>query len=309
MSTYLFPETAAIFKRITSDVPKYNENMTSNELIEIAIQYMKNEDYNNMKKCYMLAITKKDTNAMITLGNFYQKVEINLSEMIRLYTLAYENGNKVGVISLVNYYKSINNIPNAIKYLNICIERFDDTESMEQMIRYYLFLEENTNNKNLALKYCDLLITYSPNNGYFMKGYTFQKYSEYELMKIQYDKFISDIDKSNLIFNKKNCTKINYNFLYVIKFYMDNEINLKLIQNVLGKCNNVPKYITGHMQYKINKSKYINPPYNKIDMCPCCLEVTNLQLFDCGGHWHCQNCTIKISQCSECACYKSCSHI
>lgn len=312
MTTHLFPATSSILKHILSESPIYNESMTAEELISIAKEYMNYDDFDNMKKCYTMAINKNNTQAMIHLGKFYECIEFNIHEMIRLYTLAYENGNKNGALLLVDYYKLKNDIPNTIKYLNIRIDRFDDIKSMEEIIIYYTCMDQdkqNAEHKNKVLKYCDTLITYSPLHGQFIKGKIFQLYNDYESMKIHYNQFLNDIDKSTISFNKTDGNPINKNFISVIKFYLDNEINLKLVQNILSQCDNIPKYITGHMQYKINKTNYKDPPYNKIDICSICWETKTLQLFDCGGHWHCHECTIKIKQCSTCSCLKTCSHI
>jgi hypothetical protein len=74
---------------------------------------------------------------MLQLGTYYEQVEPNVEEMIRLYTLTYENGNKEGAFALANYYTKMNNEEQMIKYLTICANRFDDRDAIYNLILHY----------------------------------------------------------------------------------------------------------------------------------------------------------------------------
>jgi tetratricopeptide (TPR) repeat protein len=261
-------------------------------------------DYDNMKICLAMAIEKNYTPAMVHLARFYDQIEHDLNEMIRLYTLAYENGNKDGAFGLVDYYKSTHDIANVLKYLNIGVDQFNDQESIYDLVMYYQSINDETN----SLKYCDKLIQTNPNRGHFIKGKMFQTFKKYDEMKIHFNSFFESLVPTNLLFNTDELNNDEKQFSYVIKLYMDNELDLPYVQFILHKFNITTSTILGHLQFKLNKTKLTI--YNQVGTCAICFnDNINLQLFDCLGHHYCRDCTISMDKCAVCRCTKKCSHM
>jgi tetratricopeptide (TPR) repeat protein len=276
---------------------EYNDTMTGEQLGEIALKFIKSGDYDNARICLSMAIEKNHTESMIQFGKYYEQVEPNVEEMVRLYTLAYENGNKEGAFELAAYYTKIKNEPEMIKYLEIGAERFNDHNAIYNLIIHFLGKEDKDN----SLKYCDKLIENNPNAGHYIKGYVFQKFNDIDCMKIHYHMFLSNLPP-NPIGTQEDGEKI----LDVIKIYIQNEIDLPFIQTMLHKFQITDGGILGHLQFKINKTKLSN--YKMNGDCMICYETKDLQMFDCLGHHYCLGCNIKIQQCAVCKCSRKCMH-
>lgn len=285
---------------------EYNDSMTPDQLTEIALKNLVNNDIDNMKICFSMAIEKNHTPAMLHFARYYEQIESNIEEMIRLYLLAIEHNNKDGAFSLANYYKSKNDVPNILKYLNIGVDKFNDQDSMLDLINYYNTINDEVN----SVKYCDKLIEHNLSHGHFIKGKTFQIYKKYSEMKNHYDQFLNSLDSTTIMFNTEELNLNEKHCMYIIKFYMDNDINLPLVQYILHKLNISTPSILGHLQFKLNKAKLKDPIYNKIGSCGICFnDDVTLQLFDCLGHYYCSDCTINMDKCAICRCTKKCGHM
>ena len=307
MTSPFMPTAFMLLNNLLSTSPiEYDESMTAEKLNDIAIQNMICQDYDNMKICFMMAIEKNYTPAMLQFGRYYEQFEMNTKEMIRLYELAIQHNDKQGAIALADFYKSKNDIPNTLKYLNICIDKFNDIESITDLIGYY----QSSNNDVNSLNYCDKLISLDQSFGYYMKGKIYQHSKKYSDMKVWYEQFLNSIDPSRIVFDTDNLTMIEKQFAHVIKLYMDNDINIPLLQFILHKLNITNSSILGHIQFKLNKTKLKDPVYSKTGTCNICFsDDVQLQLFDCLGHYYCQECTINMDKCAICRCSKKCSHI
>lgn len=276
---------------------EYNDTMTGEKLGEVALKFIKRGDYDNARICLSMAIEKNHTESMIQFGKYYEQVEPNVEEMVRLYTLAYENGNKEGAFQLASYYTLVKNEPEMIKYLVIGAERFNDRDAIYNLIIHFLGKEDKEN----TLKYCDKLIENNPNAGHYMKGYVFQKFNDIDCMKIHYHMFLTNLPE-NPIGTQEDGEKI----LDVIKLYMQNEIDLPFIQSMLHKFQITDGGVLGNLQFKINKTKL--PNYKQHGDCMICYDTKDLQMFDCLGHHYCLECIIKIQQCAVCKCSRKCLH-
>jgi TPR repeat protein len=89
-----------------------------------------------MKICFALAIEKNYTSAMLHFARYYEQIEYNREEIIRLYTLAYEHGHRDGAYSLALFFKHLNDTPNVLKYLIIVYHLF----FFHQIVLMNLFL-------------------------------------------------------------------------------------------------------------------------------------------------------------------------
>jgi tetratricopeptide (TPR) repeat protein len=275
----------------------YDDTMSGDKLNEIAQKFITYGDYDNARICLLMAIEKSHTKSMLQLGTYYEQVEPNVDEMIRLYTLTYENGDKEGAFQLASYYTKMKNEPEMIKYLVIGAERFNDRDAIYNLIIHYLTKEDKEN----SLKFCDKLIENNPNAGHYMKGHIFEKFNDIDCMKIHYHMFLTNLPP-NPVGTQEDGEKI----LDVIKTYMHNEIDLPFIQSMLHKFQITDGGVLGHLQFKINKTKLSN--YKMNGDCMICYETKDLQMFDCLGHHYCLGCIMKIQQCAVCKCSRKCMH-
>ena len=67
--------------------------------------YRNDENYEDMKKYYQMAIEKANSDAMTHLGHYYQYTEINYKEMMKYYLMAIEKENSYAMTILGNYYE------------------------------------------------------------------------------------------------------------------------------------------------------------------------------------------------------------
>ena len=306
MSQNFMPLTQTIISNIFHtylEPIEYSESMTPEVLTDIALKYMVRNEYDNMKICFSMAIEKHHISAMLHFARYYEQVEENDDEVIRLYNLALENGSKDGAYMLGQFYKIKNDIPNACKYFDIGIERFKDEDSIYILIMHYQSINDEVN----SMKYCDKLIECNPIKGYFIKGKSCELFQKYSEMKENYNKFLNTVDPNLIKFNNDELNQYEKHFGYIIRLYLENEIDLSFMQYVLHKFNITTSGILGHLQYKLNKCKL--SIYKQTGTCPICYaDNIELQLFDCLGHHYCKDCTIGLEKCAMCKCTKKCLH-
>jgi hypothetical protein len=281
----------------------YDDSMSGEELTQIAIEYMTGQDYDNMKICFALAIEKNYTKAMLHFARYYEQIEYNRDEIIRLYTLAYENGHRDGAYSLALFFKHLNDTPNVLKYLIIGVERFDDEEAMYDLVAYYTSIKDEAN----SFKYCNILCGKNLLQGHFVIGKTFKEYNKFSEMKIHFNEYLNTLTTNEIKFNNDIIHGHEKQLLYVLKVYIDNDITLEFIQSTLHRLNITTSKLLGHLQFKLNKTKL--PHYLQVNKtCSICFDDTDLKLFDCLGHHYCETCTIKMDICAVCQCSKKCAH-
>jgi hypothetical protein len=285
---------------------EYDSSMEADKLMIIGDKYINRGDTDNMKICLYTAIEKKHVPSMLYLAKYFRYFEYNIDEMLRLYNLAIENGSNEGAYSLSEYYKTINDSENVIKYLNISINNFNDQESMIDIINYYSDKNDEVN----CMKYADKLIEHNPIRGNYIKGKMYQRFKKYTEMKLHYEYFLNTLEPDLISLNNEELTYTEKQFLSIIKLYMDNDINIPYIQNILHKFNISDSSILGHIQFKLNKIRIKEPLYSMIGSCNICFgDNIKLQLYDCLGHYYCEECTINMDKCAICRCSKKCSHI
>lgn len=110
-------------------------------ITNLAIYYNRIGDYDNMEKYALIAIDKKDTNAMVLLATHYMKkingdITDNLKLALKYLMMSYELNNPVAMINLGIYYQNH-------------VENQDDL-----MIKFYLMvINYDFNYENLMLYY------------------------------------------------------------------------------------------------------------------------------------------------------------
>jgi TPR repeat protein len=76
-----------------------------NAMFNLAIHYDNTQNYEQMKKYYLMAIEKDDSDAMFEMGEYYQYVEIDNDKMNKYYLMAIEKGNEDAICNLKYYYE------------------------------------------------------------------------------------------------------------------------------------------------------------------------------------------------------------
>lgn len=287
----------------TNIIPiEYNETMTSEELTDIGCKYSKLKLSYHAKKCFELAISKNYPPAMMYLGKYYLQVENNQLEFIRLSKMGLEHGIKDAPVALAEYYYSINDIDNMVKYLKISVDNFNDDESIYNLIMHY----HHENDEDNSIKYCNKLIEYNYKKGHFYLGQTYRQSSKYNEMIKHYKLFLEDVKVEDATFHNENITELENQLMYVIfHVFIANEIDLNEMQSYLHKFNITSPHLHGLVQFKINKTKI--PYYKQTGDCPICLEENiSLKLYDCLGHHYCEMCTVKLDKCAICKCLRKC---
>jgi hypothetical protein len=274
---------------------EYNENMSGYELNEIALNYQDIHDYVSMIQCFTLAINKDYIPSMLNLATYYAQNNIQFDEMVKLYTTAYEKGEKEGLISLIEYSKSKNNLENMVKYSDILLEKFNTTKHIYYLINEYKYLKK----EELCIKYCNKLLNLNPLKGYFTLGHIYHTFYKFNESVTSYKKCLE-------LFNPETTTIENEQFYIIIRYFIENEIELKYIQSILHKFKIIDNSVQSNLQYRINKTQF--PFYKKEEECAICMDSTNIKLYDCMGHWFCDTCTSHIVKCPACSCSKKCFH-
>jgi tetratricopeptide (TPR) repeat protein len=306
INSIIIPENMNIINEANNGLGgiAYDDTMTGEQLTNIAIEYMKIQDYDNMKICFALAIEKNYTSAMLHFARYYEQIEYNKDEIIRLYTLAYKNGNREGAYSLALYFKYLNDTPNVLKYLRIGAERFDDEEAMYDLVVYYISIKDEPN----SFKYCQTLFNKNPLQGHFILGKTFKEYNKFSEMKIHFNEYLNKLTTNEIKFDTDLISSHEKQFSYILKIYMDNDINLTFVQSTLHRLNITTSKLLGHLQFKLNKTR-LDGYLQENKECSICYDPnTNLNLFDCLGHHYCESCTINMDKCPVCQCTKKCGH-
>lgn len=274
---------------------EYDENMLGSELTEIALNYKDIHDYDTMITCLKLAINKDYIPAMLCLASYYGKNNINIDDMVKLYTTAYEKGEKEGIISLIEYYKSINNIENMVKYSDIFVNEFNNIKCI-----YYLITEyKNLKQEEICIRYCNKLLNLNPLDGHFTLGHIYHTFYKFNESITSYKKCLD-------LFDPVKTTIEDEKFNIIIKYFIENEIELKYIQSILHTFKIIDNSIQSNLQYRINKTQL--PHYKKDDECSICMDSTSIKLYDCLGHWYCDTCTSHMVKCAACGCSKKCFH-
>jgi len=134
------------------------------------------EQYDDMKKYWLMAIEQKDDYAMFLYGEYFQDKQ-KYESMEKYYLMAIEHGRIQAMEQLGKYYKSIKKWKLMEKYLLMAIGK-ENIDSLKVLCDHYI------KNKHLV-KLFDLIST---NKEFILKHYNFgetilERYKDYELVK------------------------------------------------------------------------------------------------------------------------------
>uniref|UniRef100_A0A6C0EEK6 Uncharacterized protein n=1 Tax=viral metagenome TaxID=1070528 RepID=A0A6C0EEK6_9ZZZZ len=123
-------------------------------------------NYELMKKYYLIAIEKGNTDAMVNLGNYYRDIEKISELMKKYYLMAIERGNDDALTDFGYYYHCIN-----INY--------------DLMKKYYLMAIEKGNSTAMNNLACYYDIKYDSQNYYESSNYNYNMLTKYYLMAVE----------------------------------------------------------------------------------------------------------------------------
>jgi len=282
----------------------HDEEISGEQLSNIGCEYDKLGYVENAKKCFELAMKKEYYPAIVYLAKHYLEFEKNVEQFISLNEIALSHGIEDAAISLLEYYDDIQDNENKLKYLKICVDDFNSTDKLYDIIMYYKYMFDEEN----CIIYCNKLINnkdhgHNYKNGHFLLGQLYKHISKYSEMIHHYKLFLSSIEKKDIPFDDDIIIDMESKVLFVINIFITNEIDLVEIQEYMNKFNIKSDRLTTIIQLKINKTKLIE--YNKMGECPICRQTELLQIFDCLGHYFCKMCTVKLEdECAICKCPK-----
>jgi tetratricopeptide (TPR) repeat protein len=120
-----------------------------------------NQDYEQMKKYYLIGIEKGDNNAMCCLGDYYNDIK-DYEQMKKYYLMAIERGNLCAMYNLGIYYENIKkDWEQAKKYYlmfgtgtgnNTTIEQFSSVEKVYNKLNDQVSLIKLYNKYNITDK-------------------------------------------------------------------------------------------------------------------------------------------------------------
>ena len=274
-------DSSEILEIYNSENPEININLDNVNILNWISLYYKNiKNYEKMKKYYLIAIEKENSDAMTNLGIYYYFIEKNHKEAIKYYSMAIEKGNSNAMLRLGCYCELIEDYEEMTKYFLMAIEKdnsnamyslgshYEDIEDYEEMKKYYLMAIEKGNS-----------------NAMFKLGYYYENIKDYQEMTKYYLMAIEK-ENSNAMFKlgyyyRNNILKF-FNLLFNLEKKSDIVIN-KI--NYLSKNIDVDNYI-----------KKLNTNINNIKDCIVCYEKIQHIQFDCG-HEICINCYCSMNNC------------
>jgi len=167
--------------------PNINNTDYVDDLYYLGIYYQHIKgDYDLMKKYYLLAMEKGNSNAMHKLGLYHQWIgnEKNYKLMKKYYLMAIKKGNSQAMISLGFYYEEVEkNYGFAKKYYLMAIDE-GNTDAMNCLGNYYVNVEKNY---DIAKKYYIEAIDKGNVKAMYKLGYYYEEVEKnYDLMKKYY---------------------------------------------------------------------------------------------------------------------------
>jgi TPR repeat protein len=292
--------------KIAADNNNIRSQYRISQMYETGIGCEKNleESFKYSKLCADNTIDCKELVSIFD-NNHNKLIEINKDYMLR----AKYN---VGVL----YFKGIGvikNVTEGIKYLKIAAdEKFPN--AIYSLYKIYYDGREVEKNFDESFKYLmlgveirDMISIYDAIRFYYNHQlFDIPQNIEEGFKHIKIFLQCVTIDNIYDKVNKKFTSKGNYLCKIIYEILLQNDMELPFVQELLSKYK-VFSSLNSLLQFKLNKKKL--PNYYKNDICIICFEENiTTQLFDCLGHYYCQNCSIKIQQCCLCKSSKRCSH-
>lgn len=143
--------------------------------------YKNEENYEQMKKFFMMAIFKRNSNAMYNLATYYHYIEKDYIQMEKYYMMAWEiSGDSDALVQLGRYYKDDElNFEKAKELLKLAC----DKENSKAYLIYGEYLESNELEYDLAFEYYNKALENNEPYAYFKLGkYYMENESNFDKM-------------------------------------------------------------------------------------------------------------------------------
>jgi tetratricopeptide (TPR) repeat protein len=236
----------------------------------LGVYYNIQENYDEMKKYYLMSIILNNSDAMFNLGLHYDAIEENYDLAKKYYLMATELGNSNAMNNLAHYYRYVEENYDLTKKYFLMSINLNNSNAMNNLGYYYYDIEENY---DLAKKY--YLMAIKLDNAEAMNNLGFYYYNivkNYDLAK-EYILMAIKLGESNAKQNIKLITT-------PIERYI-------LLNNNGIEFN---EEITRDIHIYVNKLKL-----SKVDKCGICLEEDKtVILLNCFFHYCCQSCYVKV---------------
>ena len=236
---------------------------------------------------------------------YYYKVLNDKKNAKKFYKEAIQMENTHAMHGLAMHYKRFDKYNKMIKYLKMAIKK-NDSVAMIDYGNHFLF--EN-NNINKAIKYYNMAKKNNHYRGYYELAYYFYEFKfNYKKCKenmllfldtlpIDIETYLDDLKLRGILFEKLIS-------LILIHEYEENIDFLKPYCDTLGiniteTLNKYKIKIQSKKQFKMNKEKI-----NIDGECCVCYNDKKLYLFDCIGHYICNDCYERVDKCPFCSIMK-----
>ena len=125
-----------LYNAIKTETPFEIES--DNEYIWLGRYYFEiEEDYDKMKKYYLMASEKGDSDAMTNLGNYYETMEEDYDKMKKYYLMAIDKGDSNAMYYLGHYYENIERDYDQMKKYYLMAVDKGDIYAIDQLFEYY----------------------------------------------------------------------------------------------------------------------------------------------------------------------------
>ena len=171
----------------------------SNSMYNLGCYYRDVEkDYDQMKKYYLMAINKGDSNAMNNLAWYYQNVEKDYSQMKKYYLMAIDKGNSNSMNNLAWYYQNVEKDYDQMKkYYLMAIDK-GNTKAMDKLLNFYSKQELFFDKMKLVFKHKNLVnkqVIIKSIIDIWISGLTTENKNEFVSMISEFDFEENDIEE------------------------------------------------------------------------------------------------------------------
>jgi TPR repeat protein len=230
---------------------KASKQKNIDAILELGNIYEKEGKEKEMEECYKKAYKLGNSSSMNILGLYYEKNE-DYKKSVESYKKAIKLGDECALYNLSSHYKSKNDMKNAKKYLKILSEK-NDPLGLYEMGQIYL----NENEIEKGLKYCLLALNEDENNE-LTEDVLGNINSEYDLYKI-YEEI--ENKKETLLNEKSSILYKTGDYYRKVKGEKEEAIKYYLMAIENDNCDR-SLYMLGNLyqkkkEYEISKKYYL----------------------------------------------------
>jgi len=221
-----------IFKEPSADIEYYYHGLY--------YQYTE-ENYELMKKYYLMAIELNHSDAMNNLAWYYQHTEKNYDLMKKYYLMAIKLNNSDTMFNLADYYKITGKNYDLMKKYYLMAIELNNSDSMYYLGYYYENIEKNDQTFVELYKYEDKERIINLFNNKFIYNINLDQKYYYSFLQWKSEEMSNTVKIKQDILRKTGLFPINYNEKYLNHFnIIVNLKNTRLPKDILN-------LIAGHL--------------------------------------------------------------